>query len=321
MTGATLVTGAAGFVGGHMLDRLGRQPAQTIIAWHRPGTPPPAQQHPTPIVWRPVDIVDRGAVMAALEQASPARIFHLAGAPSVETSWRNVVPHLSVNAIGTHNLLDAVRVTRLNCRVLVVSSAQVYQPSDDVLREDSLLRPVTPYGLSKLAQDQLALMSSRDDGLDVCIARPFNHVGPRQSAAFAVSSFARQIARIEAGLSEPRLLVGNLDARRDITDVRDVVEAYERIVEGGQAGRPYNICSGRAWRIRDLLDELMHLTTVPVQVDTDPDRLRPSDIPIVQGDAARMRVELGWAPAIHVEQTLHDTLQWWREQVRLRSNA
>lgn len=312
MPGPTLVTGASGFVGGHLLDRL---KGRAVVAWHRPGTAPPARLRDD-FDWRPMDILDRDAMNQAIETIGPSAIFHLAGAPSVETSWQNVLPHLSINALGTHRLLEAVRLANRTTRVLVVSSAQIYQPSDDALREDSPLVPANPYGLSKLAQDQLALEAARTDGLDIVVARPFNHIGPRQRAGFAVSSFARQIARIEAGLAPPEIRVGNLEARRDITDVRDVVDAYERLMKNAQSGRAYNICSGRAWRIRDLLDELLHLTPAPVQITTDEARLRPADIPIVQGDATRMRVELGWVPSIRVEQTLRDTLDAWRAHVK-----
>ena len=319
MPGPIIVTGASGFVGGHLLDRLvDRGP---LIAWHRAGTVPPAGFLRAGIEWQAVDLLDRDAVMRQIAATRPSTIFHLAGAPSVESSWQSVVPHLQVNALGTHYLLEGVRLGRPQARVLVVSSAQIYQPSDDALREDSPLLPANPYGLSKLAQDQLALEAAYVDALDIVVARPFNHTGPRQRPDFAVPSFARQIARIEAGLAPPEILAGNLDARRDITDVRDVVDAYDRLASSGQSGRPYNVCSGRAWRIRDLLDELLHLSGVPVTVKTDAARLRPSDIPIVQGDATRLRVELGWTPAIQVEQTLRDTLEAWRERVKDDPNA
>ena len=308
----TLVTGATGFAGGHLLDRLtDRAP---VIAWHRPGgQPPDPNRH---IDWRPVDMRSADDVARGIEESAPTQIFHVAGAPLVSSSFSTVVPHLKTNVLGTHHLLEAVRRSGRACRVLVVSSAQVYQTSDDPLDENSPLLPGTPYGLSKLAQEQLATRAWADDGLDIVIARPFNHAGPRQSADFAVSSFARQIARIEAGLAPPELKVGNLDARRDMTDVRDVVEAYDLMMTSAPPGRPYNICSGRAWKVGDLLAELLQGARVPVKVTLDPDRLRPSDVPVIQGDATRIRSELGWAPQIRVEQMLSDTLEWWRAETR-----
>jgi GDP-4-dehydro-6-deoxy-D-mannose reductase len=309
--GTTIVTGATGFVGGHLLDRLAD--VAPLVAWYRPnGHPPDQLRH---LDWQPVDLVDRDGVEHAVQSAAPARIFHLGGLASVDTSFANAVPHLRANALGTHHLLDGVRRAGRPCRVLVVTSGQVYQPSDEPIAEQAALAPASPYGVSKLAQDQIAIAAAAD-GLDVVVARPFNHIGPRQEARFAVASFARQIARIEAGLEEPALRVGNLDTRRDVTDVRDVVDAYHRLMERGVAGRVYNVCSGRAWRIGDLLEELCHLASTRIVVETDPTRLRPADVPVIQGDATRLRTELGWSPRIPVEQTLRDTLDWWREEVR-----
>lgn len=312
-TGTTLVTGATGFAGSHLLDKLTDH--APLIAWHRPGgQPPDPSRH---LDWRPVDLVDAGQVNLAFAEAEPTQVFHIAGAPQVASSFHNSVLHLQTNVLGTHHLLEAIRRGGRPCRILVVSSAQIYQAGDEPISESAPLTPVTPYGFSKLAQDRLADRAWRDDGLDVVIARPFNHAGPRQSAAYAVSNFARQIARIEAGLAPPELFVGNLDSRRDMTDVRDVVDAYMLLMARAPAGRPFNICSGRAWKIGDLLDELLHLARVPVRVRIDSDRLRPADASVMQGDASRIRSELGWAPRIPVERMLSDTLEWWRAQIRI----
>ena len=312
LDGTTLVTGATGFAGSHLLDKLADH--APLIAWHRPGgQPPDPARH---LDWRPVDLLNGTQVTQAIADAQPACIFHLAGAPQVASSFHNAVLHLQTNVMGTHHLLEAVRRSGRPCRVLVVSSAQVYQASDEPIAENAPLIPATPYGLSKLGEDQLAERAWREDGMDVVVARPFNHSGPRQSSAYAVSSFARQIARIEAGLDTPELFVGNLDARRDMTDVRDVVEAYARLMNAAPAGRPFNICSGRAWRIGDRLEELLHLARVPIRVRVDSDRLRPSDVSVMQGDATRIRSEMKWSPRIPVERMLSDTLEWWRANLR-----
>ena len=314
MQGTTLVTGATGFAGSHLLDKLTDH--APLVAWYRPdGQQPDPNRH---IDWRPVDLLKPQIVSAAIEDAMPAQIFHIAGAPQVASSFNTSVPHLRTNVMGTHHLLEAVRKAGRPCRVLVVSSSQVYQFGDDPIHEGSPLVPSTPYGLSKLAQDRMAERAFKEDGLDVVIARPFNHAGPRQGPAFAVSSFARQIARIEAGLEAPEMLVGNLDARRDMTDVRDVVDAYNLMMMAAPAGRPFNICSGRAWKIGDLLEELLHFARAAIKVKVDQSRLRPSDVPVVQGDASRIQSELGWTPKIPVERMLSDTLEWWRGQVRRR---
>jgi GDP-4-dehydro-6-deoxy-D-mannose reductase len=300
-----LVTGAAGFAGSHLLDR--HASGRRVVAWRRPrGTP--ARAHPG-VEWQAVNLTDRDAVVRHIARLSPTAIVHLAGAPNVRASWQNVVPHLRTNVLGTHHLLDAVRMAGHRCRMLIVSSAQVYKASEEPLAEDAPLTPPSPYGLSKLAQEQLALRAAIDDGLDVVVARPFNHVGPGQGADFALSSFARQIARIEAGLAPPSIRVGNLDARRDMTDVRDVVDAYLLVVARGRCGEAYNVCSGRAPTMRELLGRLCSLSRVPVQVETDPDRLRPNDVPTLVGDPSRIAAELGWEPRIPLDRTLADILE------------
>jgi len=308
----TLVTGATGFAGSHLLDRLSGR--AKLMAWQRPrGRARPAT---VDVEWKAVDLLDRESVARAIVKAKPSRIYHLAGAPQVDTSWTSVVPHLEANVLGTHHLLEAVRRAGRPCRVLVVTSAQVYQTDGHKpLTEDSPLLPSNPYGLSKLAQDDLALRVHADDGLDVVVARPFNHAGPRQSHAFVISSFARQIAMAEAGSAAAEIEVGNLDARRDISDVRDVVEAYEQLMETGVAGRPYNVASGRAHRVGDLLEQLIGAARTPVRVLVDEARMRPNDVPVIVGDATRARTEVAWHPHISIEQTLVDTLDWWRAEL------
>lgn len=297
-TPSTVVTGALGFAGSHLVDRLNGRGGS--IPWDLPS----------------VDILDRGQVRRALAQVRPSRIYHLAGAARVDASWANVVPHLRTNVLGTHHILDAVRELRLPCRIVVVTSGMIYTPSDGPLTEESPIGPASPYAVSKVAQDDLSRVASEADGLDVVIARPFNHIGPRQTPHFVVASFARQIAMIEAGRCEPVLQVGNLSAARDLTDVRDVAAAYEAIMDRGVSGRAYNISSGRSVFVRDVLDQLLQLSTRRVDVQVDERKLRPSDTPIVLGDSTRLQQDVGWAPQFPLTRTLADTLDWWREQVR-----
>lgn len=313
MTAPILVTGANGFAGSHLLDQL-RDHGAPLVAWRGPGRAPSAEHEIGAIRWVGVDLRDAAAVEAALAEARPAWIFHCAGVAHVAESWRQATRTLEINALGTHHLLRAARSLRLDARIVIPSSALVYRPSDTPLTEAHPPAPATPYGLTKLAQELVAL-AGHADGLAVIVARPFNHIGPRQDPAFVTSGFARQIARAEAGLGEPVIQVGNLDARRDVTDVRDTVRAYRLLAERGAPGRVYNICSGVAPPIQDLLDRLVARARVPVEVRPDPARLRPSDNPVLLGSAERIRAELGWQPVIPIDRSLEDVLDYWRATI------
>jgi GDP-4-dehydro-6-deoxy-D-mannose reductase len=306
----TLVTGAAGFAGSHLLDVLREQRAE-VVAWHRPGRPhPPASER---LRWAAVDMLDRPAVRAAITDIRPDRVYHCAGAAHVGQAWDTTTKTLAANVLGTHHLVEALRDLAPDARVLNPSSALVYEPSDGPLGEAQPLAPASPYGLSKLAQELVGCGNA--DGPRVYLARPFNHFGPRQSPSFATSGFARTIAAIEAGRARPEIPVGNLEPLRDLTDVRDTVRAYQLILERGEPGRPYNVCSGRVVKVRDLLDLMLQRARVPIRVVTDPARYRPNDLPVVHGDPARIREELGWVPVVPLERTIADLLAYWRERV------
>jgi GDP-4-dehydro-6-deoxy-D-mannose reductase len=308
-SGPPLVTGAAGFAGSHLVDALLTR-APHVAAWaHRGGSSAPLKTDPR-VTWAPMDLLDRPAVTSALAEMRPSVIYHCAGVAHVGEAWTAPARALEVNALGTHHLLEGVRDARLTCPVLVTSSALVYRPSTRPLSEDDPIGPADPYGVSKLAQEMLALGAQH---APVFVARPFNHAGPRQASSYSTSSFARQIAGIEAGRSAPVLRVGNLESRRDITDVRDTVRAYVTMVDRGRPGRPYNVCSGQAYRVRDLLDVLVGLSRVPIAIEVDSARLRPSDTAVVAGNRARISSETGWIPEISIEQTLADLLNYWRQ--------
>jgi GDP-4-dehydro-6-deoxy-D-mannose reductase len=212
-------------------------------------------------------------------------------------------------------LLEAFRQTAIESRVVIPSSALVYRPSEDFLDEDQPLVPDSPYGLSKLAQELLGQRAS-DGRLEVVIGRAFNHIGPRQDPSFAASGFARQIVEIELGRREPVVVVGNLESRRDTTDVRDTVRAYQLILDRGQPGSAYNISSGATIAMSDVLELLRQRAKVPVRVRVDESRFRPNDAPTLIGDSSRLRNQLGWAPTIPLSQTLDDLLIYWRQTVR-----
>ncbi|HZB24826.1 MAG TPA: GDP-mannose 4,6-dehydratase [Vicinamibacterales bacterium] len=317
MPGPPLVTGATGFAGSHLVDHL-LEHEPRVAAWgHTGGRDLPAGAHPR-IEWTAVDVTDREAVALAIGATRPSRIFHCAGMADVHAAWQSATPALRINALGTHHVLEGVRRADLDIPVLVVGSALVYQASPAAIDESHPLRPSSPYGISKLAQEMAAL---RAEGCRVFLVRPFNHAGPRQGDAYVTSSFARQIAEIEAGLREPVLRVGNLEARRDITDVRDTVRAYARVVSSGRERVPYNVCSGTAHRVADLLQRLVAGARVEIRVQTDPDRLRPSDNPVVLGSFARLQQDTGWTPQIPIERTLDDLLDYWRAVTAGRAAA
>jgi GDP-4-dehydro-6-deoxy-D-mannose reductase len=309
MSGGVLVTGAAGFAGSHLVDHLVESGAD-VVAWHRPGHPPARDVRTTR--WEAIDLLDAETVAAGISRLRPAAVYHCAGAAHVGRAWDSTESTFATNVRGTHNLLRALERVGGSARVLVPSSALVYRGADEALTESHPLVPNSPYGLSKLAQEMLARRSNGP--LGVTIARAFNHLGPRQDPQFAASGFARQIADIERGISEPEISVGNLEARRDLTDVRDTVRAYTLILARGTPGRPYNVCSGHAITIRELLDLLLVRARVPLRVKVDPARYRPNDTPLLLGDASRLRDELGWSPRIPLEQTLDDLLEYWRRR-------
>jgi GDP-4-dehydro-6-deoxy-D-mannose reductase len=263
-----------------------------------------------------LDILDAEAVRRAIGDVQPALIYHLAGIAHVGGSWDRTRQTLEVNVLGTHHILDAVAEMESPARVLITGSALVYRDQDRAIVESDPIGPGSPYGLSKLAQEMTGAHAAAERGLPVLLTRPFNHIGPRQDPSFFASSVARQVARIERGLSAPVLEVGNVEGRRDLTDVRDTVRAYQAIVERGVAGSVYNVCAGRAYRIGDILDGFLSRACVKIEVRRDPARYRPHDAPLVLGDRSRLTNELGWAPRIPIEQTLTDLLEYWREVIR-----
>jgi len=297
-----LVTGATGFVGRHLLDAL-RRAGHEPIAVGGPHDAPPALT---------VDLLDASAVRAIVDTAAPGAIVHLGGQAFVPQSIADPLGTLAVNATGTAHVLEAARAYRdrvqAPLRVLVVSSAEVYgiqRPERMPLDEGAAVRPTNAYAASKVAAEAYALAWQRSYGLDCVIARPFNHIGPGQDERFVVASFARQLADIAAGA--PAVMhVGNLAAERDFLDVRDVAAAYVLLVANGRSGEVFNICSGRTVAIREVLRQLITIARVPVEIRDDPERMRLSDLPILSGDATKLRAETGWAPRYTLEASLRD---------------
>jgi GDP-4-dehydro-6-deoxy-D-mannose reductase len=308
-----LVTGASGFVGGFLVEALRRDGAEVVAC----GGP-----HDTGGEYFRIDLADPQTIAAALETARPNVVFHLAAQTSVPESLDAPLETYQANAIGSARLADAVRryaAGRPPPRVLFTSSAEVYgtrDPRDFPLHEALDLRPATPYGASKAAAELVLLAAGRSFGLDVVIARAFNHIGPGQSERFVVASLAAQLARIAAG-APPQLWVGNLETARDFLDVRDVVAAYVALARAGESGQVYNVCSGRAVAIRDLLRELMAIARVAIEVREDPSRMRSADVPFSVGSAEKLRACTGWSPQISLMRSLREIYDAARRRVTL----
>ena len=311
-----LVTGASGFVAGHVIDFVRAEaPDAELHGVLRHGTIDAARgAHVAPIH---ADLEDAASTDAIFDRVEPDRIVHLAAQSSVHRSWENPQATLGVNVQGLLNILEALRKRRLSPRVLVVGSAEEYgavQAEKLPVVESHPLQPANPYAVSKVAQEFVARQYFLSHGIPVVCTRTFHHTGPGRGEVFAESSFARQIAEIEAGRQPPVLAVGNLDAVRDYTDVRDVVRAYWLLLEKGRAGEIYNVCSGRGVAIGDILQELVDVAAVQVEVRRDPDRMRPSDIPAIVGNPRKLHRATGWEAAIPLRRTLTDLLAFWRRQ-------
>jgi GDP-4-dehydro-6-deoxy-D-mannose reductase len=270
------------------------------------------------------DLNDPQATEQAIVAAQPQVIYHLAGQPFVPESFRDPAATLSANTLGALHIFLALIAHRLEARVLVVGTNEEYgqiDASDLPVSERCQLRPTSPYGVSKAAQSLLAQQYYLSHGLDVVRVRPFTHIGPRQNERFVTAAFARQIARIERGMQPPVVQVGNLSARRDFTDVRDMVRAYALAMEHGERGAVYNAGSGTALMVHDLLDLLLAASSATVEVRPNPDLMRPIDIPLMVCDATLLRERTGWAPQIPIHQTMGDILDYWRADLDKQTAA
>jgi GDP-4-dehydro-6-deoxy-D-mannose reductase len=296
-----LVTGATGFAGGYLIEALQDAGYETVAC----GGP-----HDTAAL--PIDLLDLSSLRAALELSRPHVVFHLAAATFVPESLVSPMATYVINVRGTANVAQTVREymqgTGAKVRLVFTSSAEVYgvqPPQAYPLRETVAPSPANPYAASKAAAEMLLLGEAHSFGLDAVIARAFNHIGPGQSDRFVVANFASQLAKIAAG-APPQLYVGNLDAKRDFLDVRDVVRAYVALARDGASGEIYNVCSGTARSIRDVLRELIIAAHVPVEVRDDPARQRPSDVPLSLGDPDKLHAATGWTPQIPFAASIRD---------------
>ncbi|MDB4949819.1 MAG: rmd [Gemmatimonadetes bacterium] len=299
-----LVTGAAGFVGHYLVRSLAADGHEVFG-----GTPDalPLHDAASAVRWVALDVTSDESLVAAVHHARPDVVFHLAAQASVGASFGDSLGTWEVNATGTLRLLRAVGTS---ARVVLTSSAEVYGSApehEQPLHEARALRPCNPYAASKAAAEMVAVQMSMSGDADAVVARSFNHTGPGQDARFALPSFARQLAAIGRGHGEAVLHVGNLSARRDFLDVRDVVRAYRVLAERGASGEVCNVCSGEARSIRSLVDEMVELSGTGARVEVDPARVRPVDVPVLRGDPTLLHA-LGWEPRIPLRTTLADLL-------------
>ena len=315
-----LITGITGFAGSHLADYLlAEQSDVEIFGTYRWRSRMENIDHlDGKINLLECDLRDAAAVHGVLAEVRPDYIFHLAAQSFVPASWRAPSDTLTTNLIGQTNLFEAVRMLELDPVIQIAGSSEEYGlvlPDEVPIKETNPLRPLSPYAVSKVGQDLLAYQYFKSYGLKTIRTRGFNHTGPRRGEVFVTSNFAKQIASIEAGLREPVIRVGNLDAQRDFTDVRDMVRAYWLAVTKAKHGEVYNLASGKAVTIRELLDQLLALSETKVEVQVDPERLRPSDVEILLGDFSKFKADTGWEPSIPLEQTLRDTLDFWRQKL------
>lgn len=303
-----IITGANGFVGRHLIDEFRREEPDTqITAWDRN-----VDGLPSEVAGLVIDITDSSTYEENLKNSQPDWIIHLAAFSAVGESFEQAELVKKINVDATKELLQKVREVSPQTKVLAISSADIYgKGSDSPLPEldFSEASPNSPYAKSKLVMEKDIVEFFNDFVIRV---RPFPHIGPGQRQGFVTADFASQIAAIEVGKQEPLMKVGNLDAERDFTDVRDVVRAYRLLLEKGEIGEVYHIASGRSVSIKNILDDLLKLTEVKIKVEQDPARTRPSDIPKLVGDASKIQKAIGWQPTIPLEKSLQDILDWWR---------
>lgn len=312
-----LVTGATGFVGRHLVRLLDQEwPSSCeIFGSAFPDIPGPSETR-----FHHVDLRSANDVLELVNVAQPDWVCHLAAVSSVRRSWHLRNETIETNVLGTLNLLEAVKNFTPAARVLFVSSSDVYQENLSPamsLNEDAPTEASSPYALSKIAGEMVCLLYEKMENLDVVIARPFHHTGPGQSEAFVCSDWASQLARIESGHVPPVLKVGNLDVRRDFSDVRDVVRAYVLLLEMGRRGETYNVCSGKDIGLREVLDLLFASTPFrkTIHVDIDESRLKKTDLPVQVGSNVKISERTGWSPQFSMNRTLRDVLSYWRNKL------
>lgn len=307
-----LIVGAAGFVGSYLIQHL-----TTTYDWEIHATKLPNENlSVSDIHVHDLNILNIDEIRELFTKLKPDYIFHLAAQSSVALSWNNPQITVDINIKGTLNILDTIRsLDGYSPKILLIGSGEEYGyilPDETPVNEQVTPRPGNIYAATKACQNMLGNIYYRAYGMQLIMVRAFNHIGPNQTSVFVASDFCKQVAEIEAGKKKPILHVGNLSAKRDFTDVRDVVRAYGLLIQHGKAGETYNIGSGHAISIQELLNIILSLSTAKILVSTDPARLRPSDIPVIEADITKLQDSINWHPEISLKQTLLETLNYWR---------
>lgn len=305
-----LITGGTGFVGPHLIRFLKSPEVKLFVVSSR--TVDVQEPH---VEYRKVDIRQADDVGALIRETLPAQIYHLAGVSTVAHSWKNPRNAFDVNVLGSYNIFEAAMRLLSAPRILNVSTAQVYARSNHALTETDQTAPDNPYAATKAMAELLAVQYKQSRSGGIITARAFNHTGPGQQTTFVMPSIAKQLAEVEAAIHPPVIKVGDLNVRRDFTDVRDVVAAYCALLAKGDAGETYNVCSGRAVLLADLVKELQKNCSVKVTIEIDPARVRPDEVPQMLGDPGKLQRATGWIPKIPIENTLKSLLDYWRVSV------
>jgi len=312
-----LITGITGFVGSHLAEYLLTQGCEVYGVRRWRSTTENVDHLKGRINLMGGDIRDGYSMQFIFRRVQPDYCFHLAAQSFVHESWYSPLETLGTNVLGTTNVLEAIRSECPHCRVMIAGSSEEYgkvHPNELPITEENPLRPMSPYGVSKVATDKLGILYHMSYGLKVVVTRAFNHTGPRRGEVFVVSNFAKQVAEIEKG-APPVIKVGNLEACRDFTDVRDMVKAYWLVITKGEPGEVYNICSGKDVKIQDILTMLLGWASCKIEVERDESRIRPSDVPILLGDCTKFKKLTGWEIELPLAKTLRDTLDYWRSKV------
>jgi GDP-4-dehydro-6-deoxy-D-mannose reductase len=312
------ITGITGFVGSHLADLLLKKDFEVhgLCRWRSRTENILKIKNKIHLVEG--DLLDLNSLQKVVADVRPNYVFHLAAQSFVPASWTSPAVTLEINVVGSANLFEAIRSAHINPATQLACSSEEYglvKPNEVPIKEINPLRPLSPYAVSKIAMDYLGYQYFKSYGMRIVRTRGFNHTGPRRGEVFSESTFAKQIAEIEKGMQEPVINVGNLEAKRDYTDVRDMVNGYFLAATKGEPGEVYNICSGKAVKISQVLETLMSFSKVKMEVKQDPARMRPSDVPILLGDNSKFRRQTGWQPKIPLKKTLQDLLNYWRESI------